>query len=231
MYLINNTWNKNIKSTPWLCFHGWQNCDVFDRRAIVKEEYTPTQGSLWAQKFVEKRNRELAKLYRLDLNRKVGEFTKLHNDYLSKATKSQLNEGDLCLVYQFQPRGTCGKIFNNWKGCYIIEKQLDKNVFLISLTGNRRRKFMIHRHRLRKIEDVKRFNEQIRSGDGVNLDEDSKEEPLELPQSGKVLEEGEDLGRSSPENLEEPDFTDGSDLKDDNGPSRLRSGRIFRQFD
>ena len=218
VYLINNTWNKNIKSTPWLSFHGWQNCDVFDRRAIVKEEYTPPQCSYWAQTFVEKRNRELAKLYKLDLSRKVGEFTKLKNDYLQKAKKSQLSVGDLCLVYQFQPRGTCGKIFNNWKGLYIIEKQLDKNVYLISLTGHRRRKFLIHRNRLRKIEDVKRFKEQVYSEEGVKLEEET---PEDVPED--LDEEYEDQPKD--QNLEDPD------MKPEYGSGRLRSGRVFTKFD
>ena len=239
VYLINNTWNKNIKSTPWLCFHGWQNCDTFDRRALVKEEYTPPQSSQWAQTFVEKRNRELCKLYRLDLNTKIEGFNKLRSDYLQKARKSPLQEGDLCLVYQFQPRGSCGKIFNNWKGIYVIEKQLDKNVFLISLIGHRRRKFMIHRNRLRKIEDVKKFNDQLAAKEvdlGVRPTEDNDIGPsvsLKEEKPVKILEEDK-TNEHQREKEESPGDSHGAfeQAKESGyGSGRLRSGRLFTAYD
>ena len=219
VYTINNTWNKNIKSTPWLCYHGWQNCDIFDRREIIKEDYSPPQSSKWAQQFVDRRNLELAKLYRLDVNRKLGEFSKLQNDYMKKANKSVLKKGDHCLVYQFQPKGVCGKIFSNWKGVYIIEEQVDKNVFLISLIGHRRRKFLIHRNRLRKIEDPKTFADKLHSGEDL-LTEDSPEEAETDLALDKPIEEV----------LEKPEpYVESGQEKPE--PGRLRSGRLFTKFD
>ena len=78
--------------------------------------------------------------------------------------------GDLVLVYF--PEGSGSKLIPNWKGIYRIKEKLDHNTFIVTLTGHERKKFIVHRHRIRCIKGLKAQNTQD-SAESDNTDKTS----------------------------------------------------------
>ena len=50
-----------------------------------------------------------------------------------------------------QPPGACAKLYVNWKGVFVVKKQVDVDTYLISLENDGRKKFIVHRRHLRPI--------------------------------------------------------------------------------
>ena len=59
------------------------------------------------------------------------------------------------------PEGSGSKLVPNWKGIYKVKEILDKNTYMVSLEGNERKKHVVHRHRLRSINNLRK--QQIES--------------------------------------------------------------------
>ena len=71
------------------------------------------------------------------------------SDLKSSTHNKQMNLGEIVLVYF--PEGSGSKLIPNWKGLYIIKEQLDKNTYAVCLQGNERKKFIVHKSRLRPV--------------------------------------------------------------------------------
>ena len=232
MYVINNSYNRNIQSSPWLNFHGWTNHQVYGLRDVVKEGYSPKQSTQWTEDFIRRRNSELSRLVGLDRQRKLTEYDKLLKCY-SKRKRKEIQVGDLVLLYTFQPHGRCAKLYQNWRGLYRVWKKCDKNVYEIGLEGHARRRFIVHRNRLRLVERPAKFqlptdqyseNEQARrqdiaAGDSFTPQEDhyDQNEEKEPP-----AEDGYEEVQNSSEEIGSEEPTQGG---------RLRSGKLFTKYD
>ena len=59
--------------------------------------------------------------------------------------------GDTVLVHF--PEGNESKLIPNWKGMYRIKEKLDKNTYIVSLIGNERKKYIVHRLRIRSLQE------------------------------------------------------------------------------
>ena len=96
-----------------------------------------------------------------------------------KVSKSyQPKIGDLVLVH-FPDGGS--KLLPNWKGVYKIKEKLDNNTFSVALEGNERKKFIVHRLRIRSLHALKQDSEIKVSGENQNLENEKKATALELP--------------------------------------------------
>lgn len=60
--------------------------------------------------------------------------------------------GDTVLVHF--PDGNDSKLIPNWKGVYKVKEQIDKNTFIVSLEGNERKKYIVHRSRIRNLQGL-----------------------------------------------------------------------------
>ena len=78
--------------------------------------------------------------------------------------------GDSVLVYF--PEGSGSKLVPNWKGIYRVKEILDQNTYIVSLEGNERKKHVVHRHRMRSINDLKKHQEEEISGANESLAEE-----------------------------------------------------------
>ena len=60
--------------------------------------------------------------------------------------------GDSVLIHF--PEGSGSKLLPNWKGIYRIKEKIDKNTYIVSLEGNERKKYIVHRLRIRSLLEL-----------------------------------------------------------------------------
>ena len=115
------------------------------------QRYVATESE-WAKAMVIRMTKAIGDRYLQD------EFTKLsQTDGKLSNTTFVPKLGDLVLVYF--PEGSGSKLIPNWKGVYRIKEKLDQNTFTVSLLGHERKKFIVHRHRIRCIKGLKAQND------------------------------------------------------------------------
>ena len=137
------------------------------------------------------------------------------------------------LLHTFQPAGKCAKLYQNWRGLYRVWKKCDKNVYEIGLEGHARRRFIVHRNRLRLVERPSKFQipadqlsgkEQAQGQETAASDSSTpKEDPYDPSMEAEPSAENgyEEVQDSSEMNSGEESAQGG----------RLRSGKLFTKFD
>ena len=99
----------------------------------------------WSRNMIQRMTRAICNQYIKENDGKVSISDLKSSDHTKK-----LNPGDLVLVYF--PEGSGSKLIPNWKGMYIIKEKLDKNTFAVCLQDNERKKFIVHKNRLRPLK-------------------------------------------------------------------------------
>ena len=123
------------------------------------ERYVASETD-WAKQMVVRMTKAIGSTYLQD------EFTKVSQpDGKPPDTTFVPKLGDLVLVYF--PEGSGSKLIPNWKGVYKIKEKLDHNTFIVSLLGHERKKFIVHRHRIRCIKGLKEQSAQDSAQDSV----------------------------------------------------------------
>ena len=96
----------------------------------------------------------LANIYKRDLMQKQQRYERLTDTFDGPSPKNSQRTIPVhtkVLVSFPQPPGTSAKLYNQWKGIFIVIKQIDKNSYLIGPLEGKRRKFLVHRSRIREI--------------------------------------------------------------------------------
>jgi len=138
---INNTFNKNLNTTPHEIFFGWKPL----LPSYLTNE-SPNDNDLRQENF------DLA--MRIAKHRKVLSALYKHNVEHKKQLETEpnvLENGTRCLVKAERPLGESSKLFESWRGIYRVKKCLDKDSYLLSPEGDHRREFICYRDRIKVI--------------------------------------------------------------------------------
>ena len=142
----------------------------------------------WAKAMIVRMTKAIGNRYCQEEHAKMSNF-----DGKSSNTSFMPSIGDKVLVYF--PEGSGSKLIPNWKGIYRVKEILDKNTYIVSLEGNERKKFVVHRHRMRSVGDLKKQQEEIKEDIGENeseaetIEEKNKEEPTKMKNDEKLASE------------------------------------------
>ena len=209
-FLINKEYHSALQTSPWCAFHGWDHAsaDVVNPAEIIEEFSGSIQCSEYAKGHIQRMQKALANLYESDYTAKADRFYKLQSAQDSRnLSDNQFSPKDRVLVKMKQLKGSCGKLTNEWRGIYRILRQVDANVYFVYLEGNQRRRFLVHKRRLRKLPDEK------------NMFNDNECSVLE---DSKVIAE-----KPEPKNSKE--FQGETKIPENNeSGGRLRSGRRYQ---
>ena len=107
------------------------------------DKYVASESD-WSRSMIQRMTRAICTQYIKENDGKVSD-----SDLKSSAHNKQLNQGDTVLVHF--PEGSSSKLIPNWKGMYKIKEQLDKNTYAVCLQDNERKKFIVHKSRIRPI--------------------------------------------------------------------------------
>ena len=87
--------------------------------------------------------------------------------------------GDSVLIHF--PEGSGSKLLPNWKGIYRIKEKVDKNTYIVALEGNERKKYIVHRLRIRSLLEL-----QDSSGNTEEVTPEIKSGGMHTPPSHQV---------------------------------------------
>ena len=167
-YTINNEYNRSIGTSSFNIFMGYKpleptytlfpssdNNDLKD----VRDFSIATR--------IAKQRLAISDLYRQEFQRKKN----------SVNGPNDLRVGLRCLIKHERPLGECGKLFQSWKGIYIIKKKLDIDTYLVYNENDKRRTYIVYRKRIKVLGFVDKATpeEEINSG----LEDGKIREPTE----------------------------------------------------
>ena len=115
--------------------------EIKDHKRYVASE------SDWAKAMIVRMTKAIGNWFCQEETTKVSKL-----DGKSSNTSFMPRLGDSVLIYF--PEGSGSKLIPNWKGIYQVKELLDSNTFIVSLIGNERKKFIVHRSRMRSINDL-----------------------------------------------------------------------------
>ena len=78
---------------------------------------------------------------------------------------------------------------SNWKGIYVINQQVDKNVYLVSHLEGQRRKMLVHKSRIKLLPNDREMD-SVDSDSSVAVAESLKEKKI-VPESGQLRKQSE----------------------------------------
>ena len=173
-FCINNSFNRNMKMSSFNAFHGWVPIVPQMATFPVNKDYTDLRQ------------------IDFDLATRVMKQRIVINDIFSqretikllgeKSEEKPLSEGQKVLMNVPRPVGAT-KLFNPWKGLFVVIKRLDNDSYLVSPTDDPRRRYICYRARLRAVgePDVKmseKFVKFDKNGDITVEKTESKSENL-----------------------------------------------------
>jgi len=158
---INLQYNRNLNSSPFYSIHGWllQRMEFLDSDKLEHMDITDYDSKSWSKYHSVRMAKLLGSLYMKDVERKTRRYENLKKNYgeskfaNNEKQNNQIHTGAKVLIEYPQPPGEVGKLYNPWKGTYIVVKQVDRNTYLVGPEESRRRKFLVARKRMRVIQE------------------------------------------------------------------------------
>ena len=172
---------SELKTSPFELLHGWL---LEPTHFVDNGEKDKLKSTINMSEWL-KTNRILM-AHALTNHYKLDKSIRLRRTNNQKDQTSILKPGDLVLRYVIQPPMECAKLYRSWKGIYIILEKLDINTYIVAREDDKRKKFIVHRDRLRLIglPDVKtstgsamlRKHEEIQKAPENKNNEDCQQE-------------------------------------------------------
>jgi len=158
---INLEHNRNLNCSPWTAIHGWslQRMEYLDSKVLENRDISEYNSKTWSKWHSVRMTKFLEEIYRRDVELKTKRYERLKkmNDGgktdKNDSRKTLIHTGAKVLIEFPQPQGEVGKLWNPWKGLYIVIKQVDRNTYLVGPAEGTRRKFLVARKRMRVVED------------------------------------------------------------------------------
>ena len=173
---INLEHNRMMNCSPWTAIHGWalqrmEFLNPVDLENMSIDNYDRKQWCKWHSVRMAK---FLESIYKRDVQLKEERYMRLKTSSGGGTSNDEkgntlIRIGAEVLIEFPQPVGESKKLYQPWKGVYIVVKQLDKNSYLVGLKGSRRRHFVVSSRRMRVINNSEKA---IVSGDS-NVEEPS----------------------------------------------------------
>ena len=187
-FLINNEYNRTLNMSAFQAIHGWtlSRMDFMSPNDIENLEITEFDSKQWAQQHSVRMAKMLGQLFVNDVHNKTQQYEKLRKIY--DKSLPEANEdipiGAQVLIQFPQAPGT-SKLMSNWKGTYVINQQVDKNVYLVSHSEGQRRKMLVHKSRIRLLPTSDRVMDSVDLDSSAAVACRSKEQDS-VPESGQL---------------------------------------------
>ena len=164
--------------------------DFMNYKDIENLEITEFDSKQWAQQHSVRMTKMLGQLYVNDVENKTRRYEKLRKIYDKSLpeTNRDIPIGAHVLIRFPQAPGT-SKLMSNWKGIYVINQQVDKNVYLVSHLEGQRRKMLVHKSRIRLLPSDREMD-SVDSDSSVAVAEKLKEQKI-VPESGQLRKQSE----------------------------------------
>ena len=119
---------------------------------IEELQITDFDSKQWAKQHSVRMAKSLGTLYLNDVENKQRRYDKLRKSYDKSVPdiEREFPNGAQVLIQFPQAPGT-SKLMSNWKGIYIVNNQVDKNVYIVSHIEGQRRKMLIHKSRMKLL--------------------------------------------------------------------------------
>jgi len=182
---INLEHNRMLNSSPFYSIHGWllQRMEFLDPEKLENAHIDDYDGKQWAKYHSVRMSKFLETIYKRDVQQKLDRFERLKKktggDSNSNNEKRKtlirtgpVRPGSKVLIEFPQPKGETGKLFNPWKGLFIVVKRVDVNSYLVGPVEGTRRKFLVARKRMRVVEGGQKESMESPSEDPVKFDEE-----------------------------------------------------------
>ena len=139
---INLEHHSTLGTSPFMAVHGWvlQRPCFIPKTFNYEESIQNFNGELWAKALTVRMNHAIADLYR---NQDKSKSTNVSEEVKCIAL------GTRVLVYHEQPAGVCGKLYQKWKGLYVIKRQIDRYTYIVYPETAPRKELLVHRERIR----------------------------------------------------------------------------------
>ena len=59
--------------------------------------------------------------------------------------------GTRVLMFHNQPKQTCGKLYQAWRGYFVVKRRIDKDTYIVFPEQQSRKELIVHRSRLRPL--------------------------------------------------------------------------------
>ena len=191
-FLINNEYNRILNMSAFQAIHGWtlSRMDFMNSIDIENLEVTEFDSKQWAQQHSVRMTKMLGQLYVNDVKNKTQRYEKLRKIYDKSLpeTNRDIPIGAHVLIRFPQAPGT-SKLMSNWKGIYVINQQVDKNVYLVSHLEGQRRKMLVHKSRIRLLPNDREMD-SVDSDSSVAVAEKLQEQKF-VPESGQLRKQSE----------------------------------------
>jgi len=140
-FTINNEYNRNLGRSSWECWHGWRpllpSLLTFPRSKLTCEK---DLNDFTIAARVRKQRIALGQLYLTEETRKANS----HSDSID------LPVGQKVLMKTERKPGS-SKLFQSWKGPFVVKKKLDNDSYLICGDNDYRKGYIVYRGRLKVV--------------------------------------------------------------------------------
>ena len=157
---INLEHNRMMNCSPWMAIHGWalQRMEYLDSNVLENMSIDEFSKKQWAKWHSVRMTKFLENIYKRDVQLKLDRYERLKKKNGEETSNDEsrntlIRIGSEVLIEFPQPVGETGKLYNPWKGLFIVVKQLDKNTYLVGHAENSRRHFQVHRKRMRVVNN------------------------------------------------------------------------------
>ena len=168
-FLVNNEFNRILNMSAFQAIHGWTltRMDFMDPSKIEELDITEFDSKQWSKDHSVRMATCLRELFIKDVKIKQKSYEKSRNNFKKNGPEhdDEIPIGAHVLIH-FPLAPGSNKLMSQWKGTYLVNQKVDKNVYLVSHSDGQRRKMLIHKNRIRVLPQ----NDQ----DG-NLNNDSSE--------------------------------------------------------
>jgi hypothetical protein len=141
---MNLTYHSALGSSPFQALHGWTAAEPLFSKEVDGNEIQ-TDVRLWVQ---ESGARMCAALALLTAKQAVP-LTPIPDE----SDDNALEPGTHVLLKTMTPPGVSSKMYSPWKGGYVVRKRCDLYSYLITPLEAPRRRFLVHRQRIRMVHN------------------------------------------------------------------------------
>ena len=87
--------------------------------------------------------------------------------------------GARVLIFHPNPLQAVKKLYHNWKGVFVVKKQIDKYTYVVFPEDQRRKELIVYRGRIRRLGSS--LPESLQKETGESLEEGAEDKAVVLP--------------------------------------------------
>ena len=207
-FLVNNEFNRILNMSAFQAIHGWTlaRIDFMDPSKIENLDITEFDSKQWSYNHSMRMATCLRELFINDVKIKQKSYEKSRNIFKKNVPEhdGEIPIGAHVLIHFPQAVGT-NKLMSQWRGTYLVQSRVDKNVYLVSHLEGQRRKMLIHKNRIRILPKNQDGNLDQKDGSDAVAEEIQTSEKSRLKNEHPILVESKrdqsDIKHFDPNNI------------------------------